>query len=126
LKAEFGQFILHPSIIDGALQTVAGLVGSQTPRTPHLPFSVDEVDLIGPVPQTCYVYAERADALTKNHASVARFNIRLLNESGDVMIRFKTLYVRPLAAPLAARHALAAAQPAARGRLVSPPGESIE
>ncbi|MBV9493032.1 MAG: SDR family NAD(P)-dependent oxidoreductase [Acidobacteria bacterium] len=99
LKGEFGQFILHPSMIDGALQTIASLVGGDSPRTAWLPFALDELELIGPVPHTCYAYAERADTPAQNHAGVTKFNIRLLNESGETLVKLRNLYVRPLAAP---------------------------
>jgi len=116
LKSEFGQFILHPSIIDGALQTIAGLLGGGGAATPYLPFALDELDLIGPVPQTCYAYAERA--------GVTKFNIRILNESGDVLIKIKNLYVRPLAKPQTRSHALA--EPGVREHLALVSGDSIE
>ena len=106
LKGDFGQYILHPSLIDGALQTAAGLVGSLAPRTPYLPFALDEIDIIRPLPQTCYAYAECSDAHTQNRAGVTKFNIRLLSESGEVLIKFKNLYLRPLARPLLSNHSL--------------------
>ncbi|MBZ5509118.1 MAG: SDR family NAD(P)-dependent oxidoreductase [Acidobacteriia bacterium] len=96
LKSDFGQFILHPSIIDGALQTAAALVGGLESATPHLPFALDEVDILHPVRQTCYAYAEFADSRERTHAGVRKFNIRLLNESGDVLISFRNLFVRAL------------------------------
>ncbi len=96
LKSDFGQFILHPSIIDGALQTAAGLVGGLESATPHLPFALDEIELLHPVRQTCYAYAEFADSRERAHTGVRKFNIRLLNESGDVLINFKNLFVRAL------------------------------
>jgi len=106
LKGDFGQYILHPSLIDGALQTAAGLVGSLAPRTPYLPFALDEIDIIRPLPQTCYAYVECSDAHTQNRAGVSKFNIRLLSESGEVLIKFKNLYLRPLARPLLSNHSL--------------------
>ena len=97
LKGDFGRFILHPTIIDGALQTVAGLLGNLEPATPHLPFALDELDIVHPVRETCYAYAEFAEPGEQNHAGVRKFNVRLLNESGDVLIKFKNLCLRPLA-----------------------------
>ena len=97
LKVGFGQFILHPSMIDGALQTAAGLVRDLEPATLHLPFALDELDIVHPVRQTCYAYAELADSSEQNRAGVRKFNIRLLNESGDVLIKFKNLFFRALA-----------------------------
>jgi len=97
LKGDFGQFILHPAMIDGALQTVAGLVGSLESMAPHLPFALDEVDVLHPIRQTCYAYAEFADVGERSRSGVRKFNIQLMNESGDVLIRLKNLYVRPMA-----------------------------
>ena len=97
LKGDFGQFILHPAMIDGALQTVAGLVGSLESMAPHLPFALDEVDILHPIRQTCYAYAEFADVGERSRSGVRKFNIQLMNESGDVLIRLKNLYVRPMA-----------------------------
>ncbi len=96
LKSDFGQFILHPSMIDGALQTAAGLVGGLESAVPHLPFALDEIDLLHPVRQTCYAYAEFANSREQKHAGIRKFNIRLLNESGDVLINFKNLFVKAM------------------------------
>ncbi len=108
LKGDFGQFLLHPSVVDGALQTIAGLVGGEAERVPHLPFALDEIDIFKPVTQTCWAYAERADS-APGRGGVAKFTIRLLSESGEVLVRFRNLYVRPLAQPLPSRHAAGAA-----------------
>ncbi|HEX9985331.1 MAG TPA: SDR family NAD(P)-dependent oxidoreductase [Thermoanaerobaculia bacterium] len=123
LKGEFSQFVLHPSLIDGALQTVAGLVGSGGVQTPYLPFALDEILIIRPVPQTCYALAERADAQAASHAGVTKFNILLLSEQGDVLVKFTNLYVRPLPRPTTNRHSIATADAAPRGRVVSLIGE---
>jgi acyl transferase domain-containing protein len=105
LKGDFGQFILHPCLIDGALQTVAGLLGSLESATPHLPFALDEIDIVHPLPQVCYAYVEFADSSEHSQAGIRKFNIRLLNESGDVLIGFKNLFVRPLIEIPASPHA---------------------
>ncbi len=118
LKGEFGQFILHPSLLDGALQTVAGLAANLEPGTPYVPFALDEVDIVGPVSQTCYAYAERADTRAPSYAGVTKFNIRLLSENGDVLIKFTNLYVRPLARPAMTDRPLATADAAEHTRLL--------
>ncbi|HEY0139907.1 MAG TPA: SDR family NAD(P)-dependent oxidoreductase [Thermoanaerobaculia bacterium] len=125
LKGDFGQYILHPSIIDGALQTVAGLAGSESGQTLYLPFAVDEIEIIRPVTQTCYAYAEFSDARPQKKAGVMKFNVRLVNESGDVLIAFRNLYVRPVARPLTGSPALAAVKEAATGRLLTTSGGAI-
>ncbi|MBV9495102.1 MAG: SDR family NAD(P)-dependent oxidoreductase, partial [Acidobacteria bacterium] len=97
LKRDFGQFILHPSIVDGALQTVAGLVSDGDAATPCLPFALDEIDLVRPITPTCYAYAERVPVPVQ--AGVMKFNIRILSESGNVLMKMNNLYVKPLAQP---------------------------
>jgi len=99
LKGDFSQFILHPSIIDGALQTVGGLMQAGDAPVPYLPFALDEVELIKPVVPTCYAYVERADVPGQHRAGVMTFNIRILNESGDVLVKMNHLCVRPLPVP---------------------------
>ena len=125
LQNEFGEFILHPAVIDGALQTVAGLVGSRDATTVHLPFALDEIELIRPVPRTCYAYAERAGAETQSPAGVAKFNIRILNESGDVLVRMNNLYVRPFGLALPEKRSIVAAPPLPMPGLDDLAGESI-
>jgi polyketide synthase PksN len=124
LKGDFSQFILHPSIIDGALQTVGGLMRSGDAPVPYLPFALDEIDLIRPVVPTCYAYVERADESQRNRSGVMKFNIRILNESGDVLVKMNNLCVRPLPVPQVGSQAPAAA---AGGRqLLRLSGESAE
>lgn len=104
LKSGFSHFILHPSMIDGALQTVAGLAGGLGSATPHLPFALDEVVIIHPIRRICYAYAEFADPGEQSHAGGRKFNIQLLNENGDVLVRFRNLFVRALSGFQTASH----------------------
>jgi len=97
LKADFEQYILHPSILDGALQTVIGMAtGAVEPNTPHLPFAVDEVEILQPLTQTCYVYVEHAVSADSVDSEIKQFNIRVLGENGDVRVRLNNFYVRTL------------------------------
>jgi acyl transferase domain-containing protein/NADP-dependent 3-hydroxy acid dehydrogenase YdfG len=103
LRAGFDEFMLHPALIDGALQTVGGLMKGGQPQTAYLPFALDEIEIIRPVPHTCYAYAERSDETAPQNGGVTKFNVRILNESGDVLVRIRNLYVRPLAMPASSR-----------------------
>jgi polyketide synthase PksN len=101
LKHDFESYVLHPSLIDGALQTVAGLVGAWEPATPYLPFALDEVQLLQPLPQLCYAHVSRA-AGERSAGGIRKFDIQLLSESGELLVRLKNLFVRalPIVAPL--------------------------
>jgi hypothetical protein len=72
-------------------------VGGLTSPTPYVPFALDEIDIVRPIPQVCYALAELAGSREQNYAGVRKFNIRLLNEGGEVLVTFKNLFVRALA-----------------------------
>ncbi len=95
LEGEFSEYVLHPALIDGALQTVGALFdpsGSQL----YLPFALDELELVRPLTQSCYAFAECAPPTRLGGSRARKFNIRLLNENGDVLVRLKDLYMMPL------------------------------
>jgi polyketide synthase PksL len=94
LRAGFEQFVLHPSLIDGALQTVAALVGNGEAATPFLPFAIDEVDIIRPLSPVCYVHAEHAGAAPGAQNDVMKFNIKIVNEAGLVLVNIRHFCVR--------------------------------
>jgi acyl transferase domain-containing protein len=123
LKGDFDQFILHPSMIDGALQTIAALIGGADLALPHLPFALDEVEIVRPLSLTCYAYAEYADSQMRTHAGARKFNIRILNESGSVLVALRNLYVRPIGRPLTISQSIVAAEWAANGQSLSLAGE---
>ncbi|HYC88474.1 MAG TPA: SDR family NAD(P)-dependent oxidoreductase [Thermoanaerobaculia bacterium] len=117
LEGEFEQFILHPSLIDGALQTAAGLVGGLDDlATPYLPFALDEIELVQPMTRSCWALAELADSSgqQQKYAGVRKFNIRLLSESGEVLVRLQNLFVRALPKSETTRPSAAGRQPAER------------
>ncbi|WP_371399878.1 polyketide synthase dehydratase domain-containing protein, partial [Bacillus wiedmannii] len=41
------QFVLHPGLMDSALQASIGLLMESTPLKPALPFALQEVDILG-------------------------------------------------------------------------------
>jgi acyl transferase domain-containing protein len=96
LKGDFEQYILHPCIVDGALQTVIGMATGGESSTPHLPFAVDEVEILQPLTETCYVYVEQAASGNPVNPDIRQFNIRLLGENGDVRVKLNNFYVRAL------------------------------
>jgi polyketide synthase PksN len=107
------------------LQTIAALVGGDDLAMPHLPFALDEVEIVRPLALTCYAYAEYADLQMRNHTGASKFNIRILNESGSVLVALRNLYVRPIGRPLTSSQPTVAAERAANGRSLSLAGEPI-
>lgn len=103
LAPELDQYILHPSLIDGALQAVIGLASEGSADAPYLPFALDEVEIVQPLATVCYAHVELAAAEHSARTQIKRFNIRLLSESGETLVRLSNFYVRALRDTLAVR-----------------------
>ncbi|QHI36097.1 Polyketide synthase PksM [Kordia antarctica] len=97
LQTDFDQYMLHPSLLDGALQTVAGLVGSTNTDKSYLPFAIDELEIIRPLTQTCYAFVEFADHKGNMQSDIKKFNIQIVNRKGALLVRIKNFYARAIA-----------------------------
>ena len=94
LSKDFEQYVLHPTLIDGALQTVVALLASEEGGVPHLPFAIDEIEILGSLTPHCHVLVERAgDA---QGSGILQFNIHILSESGESLVKITHFYVRAL------------------------------
>jgi hypothetical protein len=96
LRADFDEYILHPSLIDGALQAVVCLSGGEKIEDPYLPFALDEIEILRPISHTCYAYVELANTEQKSHPGMKKFNIKILSESGAILVKMNNFYVRAL------------------------------
>ncbi len=76
-------FVLHPSLLDGALQATVGFM--QEEHALSLPFSLGEIEIFGTLPSTCYVYV-----------SLPKFQIQMADESGKVKVVIKDFTARVL------------------------------
>jgi len=96
LKDSFDEYILHPCMLDGALQTAGAMVRAGNSAEPYVPFAIGELEILNAIPTSCYVYVELADSNVKPNADVKKFNIKLLNERGHTLIRINNFCVRAL------------------------------
>ncbi|MEK8021504.1 MAG: SDR family NAD(P)-dependent oxidoreductase, partial [Candidatus Parabeggiatoa sp.] len=88
LKEGFNDFVLHPSLMEGALQTVSVLMGQNT--IPYVPSTLGEVEVLGPLSEQSYAYVLKAK---DPHL---KFNILMLDEMGEVRVRLSEFSVKPL------------------------------
>jgi len=105
LATDLDEYVLHPSIIDGALQTVAGLIGRVETAVPYLPFAIEEMQILRATAPSCYVHVEAAGTESQGSAEVRKFNLQITNEQGLVLVRIGNFCVRsftftPAGAPL--------------------------
>ncbi len=78
---EADRYLLHPSLLDGALQTVIGLLD---PRESVVPYSIGELIVYRSLPERCFAYAVRTSALEDR---VQKFTIVLADEQGNQLVR---------------------------------------
>ncbi|WP_161964264.1 SDR family NAD(P)-dependent oxidoreductase [Chitinophaga flava] len=91
---EQNDFVLNPGMLDSALQTCAGLSFVKEDQSLMLPFSVEEVNIYQELPAGIWCYARNS----KHHKAgnkVSTYDIDLLNEAGEVLLRFSALAMLP-------------------------------
>src|SRR5262249_117714 len=91
---EFRSFKLHPSLLDGALQTVLGLLKPGDDSQAYVPFALGEIEQYQPLTQTVYAHAalsedDQADGSRK-------FDISIAGENGAVLLSIRDFAVKPL------------------------------
>ena len=91
----FTDFVLHPSLVDGAWQAVLGLVHGLEIEEPMLPFSLEEMEIVGPLTGSCYAYVRSVSGRKSDRKGYA-FDICLADENGKVALRLQNFYLRPL------------------------------
>ena len=86
------RFVLHPSLLDSALQASLELVvgpntlNGKTLLKPALPFALDEVVILGPTTPVMWALI-RFHSNKKIGDRVQKFNIDLCNDHGDICVR---------------------------------------
>ncbi|UCH94144.1 MAG: SDR family NAD(P)-dependent oxidoreductase [Candidatus Aminicenantes bacterium] len=89
------QYTLHPSLMDGSLQTIAGLISCHTrhntPRVPMLPFSFEKVEILHPLAEQGYAYVKAADSKPGHH-----YHVAVLDETGRVCVKLHDVTLRPV------------------------------
>ncbi|MBN4053213.1 SDR family NAD(P)-dependent oxidoreductase, partial [bacterium AH-315-L15] len=96
------QFVLHPSLMDSALQASVGLVSGDSmlsdikaPLKPSLPFALQELEILGSCPSRMWAlirYSEGSAAGDK----VQKLDIDLCDETGIICVRMKGFSLRVL------------------------------
>ncbi|MCB0207830.1 MAG: SDR family NAD(P)-dependent oxidoreductase [Anaerolineae bacterium] len=98
-RAETGNpnaFVLHPSLMDGALQAAIGLSRmDNTDGTLKLPFAVREIRLVKPLPDHVYAYVKYSQGVDPQ-AVVVKYDIAIADEQGEICVFLKEFTARAL------------------------------
>ncbi|MBO0856872.1 MAG: SDR family NAD(P)-dependent oxidoreductase [Chloracidobacterium sp.] len=91
LNGQAKDFILHPSLLDGTLQSGLWLEDQSRFGVGYLPFSVSEVRIYRAVTENCYAWVRPHT----RKSNVAKLNAALLDSSGRALIEIDGYYARP-------------------------------
>ncbi|MCO4850729.1 non-ribosomal peptide synthetase [Bacillus vallismortis] len=90
------QFVLHPSIMDSALQTATICIMQElTDQKLILPFALEELEVVKGCSSSMWAYARLSDS---HHSGdiIQKADIDVIDESGDVCVRIKGFSTRVL------------------------------
>ncbi|HET8797611.1 MAG TPA: type I polyketide synthase, partial [Thermoanaerobaculia bacterium] len=99
-------FVLHPSLLDSAVQSVLGVIGdlSALSRKPRLPFALESLRVLSPCAADMAVWVRIASGSQRDDG-IVRLDLDLCDAEGRVCAQMRGLSLRVLEA--AARHLLA-------------------
>lgn len=91
LHSEHKDFLLHPSLMDSALQSMCCFLEPESTTT-YLPFSIGYVDIMtDKLPADCYAYVKN---ITTRKATHMKFDITILSEEEESLVEIKDFVVR--------------------------------
>ncbi|MDQ1352727.1 MAG: polyketide synthase PksN, partial [Acidobacteriota bacterium] len=91
--------MLHPELMDGALQVITAWLGQvdRIPTHPYIPFTVDEVEILAALTPECYARVTKAAVADHGNSpsTLDRYNVEILDESGRLLVKITGYYPRP-------------------------------
>ncbi|WGV58343.1 SDR family NAD(P)-dependent oxidoreductase [Brevibacillus brevis] len=91
-----GQFGLHPSLLDAALQASLGLMMATSDFSLILPFALEEMVIVGDCSSSMWALIRYREG-SKAGDRVEKFDIDLCDENGNVQVRMKGFSTRKIA-----------------------------
>ncbi|WP_233201265.1 SDR family NAD(P)-dependent oxidoreductase [Chromobacterium alticapitis] len=122
VEADARGYVLHPSLLDSALQAVAGLALDEAGAL-ALPFSVERVDLFSRCQRDMWAVVEPSAGLA-SHGRIRKYDIDLCRADGEVCVRLQGFSSRT-AGPTAPGSGRAAAKPHAGAAITQPQSEHL-
>jgi polyketide synthase PksN len=95
LAAQAGRFVLHPCMMDAALQASVGLTlaAGETGARLALPFALERLEILGPTTRAMWSWVRRS-AGSQPGDRVQKFDVDLCDDEGRVRVRFRGFSTR--------------------------------
>jgi acyl transferase domain-containing protein/acyl carrier protein/SAM-dependent methyltransferase len=84
----------HPGLLDGALQSIAGLVVGKAAGGIQLPFSMGKLWSLGRLGSQCFAWVRQSEAPANGSSNVRKFEVTLMDESGNALIQMEDCALR--------------------------------
>lgn len=90
-QSNLDQFVLHPSLLEGGIQTVIGIIANpdQDRNTPYLPFSLKELEILAPLAKQCKVHVNIVSDTQAARRGVRTFDITIADTYGKKLVIIK-------------------------------------
>ncbi|MDX8047239.1 SDR family NAD(P)-dependent oxidoreductase [Gracilibacillus sp. S3-1-1] len=85
-------FLLHPSLVDGALQSSLVLINEAMIDHTVLPFAIGEMTIIRPLKEECFAYATLHEKQPGN--GIYRMNVNITDQQGQILVKVKDFTLR--------------------------------
>lgn len=92
-KEELDKYVLHPCILDGALQTVSPLMNNSDGKV-YLPFSVGSLKIFSKLTGKMFVHTEKL--ISSQSDNSVYFNIIISDENGNVLAKVNKFSLKPM------------------------------
>ncbi|MCX4030126.1 amino acid adenylation domain-containing protein [Endozoicomonas sp. SM1973] len=92
---DVAEYILHPAILDGALQLTMVLLGNQALQFTPMPFIAKEVHILRPISTRASVYVRSSESSGVDE-TLDKFDIDIFDESGLLCVAIKQFVIRTL------------------------------
>lgn len=87
----YREFTLHPSILEGGLQSITGLL-SDSQRTPFMPYSIEDIKIYRKLHQKCVAYTTYSEKTKEKY--LKKFNIKIFDMDGYILAEIRNYTIR--------------------------------
>ncbi len=93
-SGDFDAYVLHPSVLDAAMQAGVMAQLSQPSGEMMVPYSIGEVEFVRPLTRSCYSHLTKSTA--DKGATVSREHVTIVDDAGEVLVRIRDAVGVPL------------------------------
>ncbi|MCG8333885.1 MAG: SDR family NAD(P)-dependent oxidoreductase, partial [Proteobacteria bacterium] len=99
-QTTFSDFLLHPSLLDGAFQSTIGAdFENNADQSEYLPYTVGEIELLNTIPETCFAHVTKKTIQSADKGKVKRFDIAITDNNGNIAVSIKDFCVKRVEKP---------------------------